>query len=293
MNEKFGRKITFILLNILSLGASILRFLAIIFYSPEMLFIGRILASFSTSITFQCLILCLQECSPTKLRGAMSFTSEISYSFMSLIGTFLGMDFIFGSDLRILLGFAIIPSTFAILVLIPMPETPKFLYISKGNISAAEKSILFYHGKSIDPKPILQELQIESEQDSDASKSMKEVLKTPHLRKALFLSVLATQNSVAQMSLQISSTMFLKDVNVSSSLAEWTSTIMSLAYFIGTILGFMVIEKIGRRTMFLSFASVNAICLFLYVIFAALQPKIDFLKYGCLITFIIYDLAYG
>ena len=223
----------------------------------------------------------------------MSFTSEISYSFMSLVGTFLGMDFVFGSDLRLLLGFAIIPSTLAIVALIPMPETPKFLFIAKNDASAAESSIRFYHGASVDTKPVLEGLLLESQQDSEASTSIKEVLRTPHLRKALFLSVLVTQNSVAQMSLQISSTMFLEDLNVESGLAQWTSTIMALVYFCGTVLGFTVIERIGRRTMFLSFASVNAACILMYVIFAALQPQIDFLKYGCLISFIIYDFAYG
>ncbi|VDN43421.1 unnamed protein product [Gongylonema pulchrum] len=99
----------FLVANSLSLVASVLRTLAIITYLPELLFIGRIITSVTVAVSYQSLILYLQECSPTKYRSMLSFTSEISFASMCTLGMILGTDQIFGRKLHLLLGFAIIP----------------------------------------------------------------------------------------------------------------------------------------------------------------------------------------
>uniref|UniRef100_A0A914QSB5 Major facilitator superfamily (MFS) profile domain-containing protein n=1 Tax=Panagrolaimus davidi TaxID=227884 RepID=A0A914QSB5_9BILA len=267
INDKFGRKIGFISMNAVSLLASILRFLAILCYLPELLFLGRLLAAISTAVTYQSLILYLQECSPTSLRGVMSFTSEISYAFMALLGMFLGLDSIFGKNLKLLLGFAVIPSLIALIVLFPMPETPKFLYIVKKDPKLATKSINFYHGQSSDAQSVLHEIALEAEQESQSNSSIKEIFTTPYLRKAVLLSCLALQNTVALWAILLSSTDFLKHANLKEDIAEWSSTGMALAYVIGTILGSTCIEKYGRRPMILIFSTANTASLlfFMYI----------------------------
>ena len=293
INDRYGRKVGFISMNALSLLASVLRFLAILFYSPELLFTGRLLASISTAVTYQSLILYLQECSPTKYRGVMSFTSEISYAVMSLLGMFLGMDSIFGKNLKLLLGFAVVPSIIALIVLFPMPETPKFLSIVKRDLKAATNSIQFYHGSSADVDAVLHEITLEAEQDSQANSSIKEIFTTPYLRKALLLSCLALQNTVALWALLLSSTDFLKHANLRSDIAEWSSTGMALAYVIGTISGSTCVERFGRRPMILFFSTANSLSIVFYVIFAALEPWANLLQYGCLICFLLYGFTYG
>lgn len=47
LNDKFGRKFGFISMNIVSLIASGLRFIGILVYWPELLFVGRLLGMFS------------------------------------------------------------------------------------------------------------------------------------------------------------------------------------------------------------------------------------------------------
>jgi len=293
INDKFGRKVGFMLMNSFILLASISRLLSVILYCPELLIAARVVASVSLAVAYQSLILFLQECAPTRLRGAMSFTSEICIALMSLLGMFIGMDFVFGKNLKLLLGFAVGPSTLALLVLIPMHETPKFLYIVKRKVKAASKSIRFYQGQETDVDSVLREIALEAEQDSESNSSLKEVLTTPYLRKSIIVSCAALQVTVSLWSILLSSTRFLKDSGLEPDTAGWASTAMAFMYFLGTSIGAFFVDKFGRRPMILTFLALNTLSLLLFVIFSVLQPQVTWLKYGCLGCFLFYGLSYG
>lgn len=68
---------------------------------------------------------------------------------------------------------------------------------------------------------------------------------------------------------------------------------MAACYVVGTICGTASIERFGRRPMMLGFTSANMSCLVMYVIFAALQPAVNALRYGCLVTLLVYGFTYG
>lgn len=122
-------------MSMLSAFGSMLRFFGIWSEIYEFLLFGQFVAALAVAITYQSLILMLQvsnfhifsnvecaktmllqECSPTKLRGLLSCTSEICVALFSVFGTFVGMRSIFGDNLRLLVGSAILPGlTFLIL----------------------------------------------------------------------------------------------------------------------------------------------------------------------------------
>ncbi|KAE9547718.1 hypothetical protein FO519_009070 [Halicephalobus sp. NKZ332] len=293
INDRFGRKVGFILMNALILLASISRLLSVLFYCPELLIAARVVASISLAVAYQSLILFLQECAPTRLRGAMSFTSEICIALMSLLGMFIGMDSIFGKNLKLLLGFAIGPSILALIVLFPMHETPKFLFIVKKQFKAASKSVKFYQGKKINVDSVLHEIALEAEQDSESNSSLKEIFTTPYLRKSVIVSCAALQVTVSLWSILLSSTRFLKDSGLEANTAGWASTAMAFTYFLGTSIGAFFVDRFGRRPMILTFLALNTLSLLLFVIFSVLQPQVYWFKYGCLGCFLFYGLSYG
>ncbi|VDK62861.1 unnamed protein product [Anisakis simplex] len=191
LNDRFGRKVGFLFGTVLSLLASILRYLGIIYLLPELLFVGRIIVSITAAVMYQSLILYIQECSPTRLRGMMSFTTEMSYSSMCVLGLALGTDQIFGQKLNYLLGMVIIPCVLAVLVIVPIPETPKFLLITRNDRKAAIRSMRFFHGSQVDVESVITE--IEKETEDKSSSSLKEIATTPHLRKAAVIACCALQ----------------------------------------------------------------------------------------------------
>ncbi|VDK65173.1 unnamed protein product [Anisakis simplex] len=65
------------------------------------------------------------------MRGAFSFLGEIGYGFMCVLGLVLGMRSVLGHSLPLLLGVSIIPQVFFVIFLLFIPETPKFLMITR------------------------------------------------------------------------------------------------------------------------------------------------------------------
>ncbi|CAI2340572.1 unnamed protein product [Caenorhabditis sp. 36 PRJEB53466] len=297
LNDKFGRKVGFVLGNVTAFLASVLQCLSIFSFCPELLIVSRFVTSICMAVTYQSCILFLQECSPTHLRGNFSFLSEISYSFMTMVGSFLGQDYILGGHVFWLCFFVVPFCLFFTLALFILPETPKFLLISRNAEEEAMKAVKFYHGKQIDGKRVLEDIrkesQCESEESSSTWRKTKELFTEGHLRMALILSVSALQNTIGLWALLLSSTFFLENANVESEVAQWSTTAMSLAYVSGTVTGGIIIEKVGRRTLLLSFTFLNNISLLAFVFFAKIRLLIDPMKYGCLASLIIYGYTYG
>lgn len=288
----------FLIGNSVAFISSILQCLSLIWYCPELLIVSRFITSICMAATYQSCILFLQECSPTHLRGSFSFLSEVSYSSMTMVGSFLGQDYIIGSHLFWLCFFVVPFCLFFTLILFILPETPKFLLISKDEEEEAIKSVKYYHGDGTDAKQVLEDIRKEAECEQDSSKSttfqkMKELFTERHLRMALILSVSALTNTVGLWALLLSSTFFLENANVESEIAEWSTTAMGLAYVSGTITGGIVIEKVGRRKLLLLFTFLNNLALIAFVFFAKIRILIDPMKYGCLVALIIYGYTYG
>lgn len=118
--------------------------ISIIYEVFEMLIVGRFMSALASGISMSALILFLQEISPTKIRGSMSFFAELSFVVTNAIGGIAGMSFILGNRLGLLVGLAVIPAAFSILILLPLHETPKFLLLKHGNDVGAKSSLRFY-----------------------------------------------------------------------------------------------------------------------------------------------------
>ncbi|TMS32152.1 hypothetical protein L596_000033 [Steinernema carpocapsae] len=174
----------------------------------------------------------------------------------------------------------------------PIPETPKFLFIVKGDKEAAAKSIKFFQGQYADVDSVLEEIAKEAEDDAETS-SLKEIFFTPYLRKAVMLGCFTLQNTVPLWSILLSSTHFLKQINLDDSVAEWSSTAMALTYTIGTLLGAVCIERFGRRIMLISFCFLNAMSLIVYCVLYGIHTFAAWAKYGCLACFLLYGFTYG
>jgi hypothetical protein len=102
-------------------------------------------------------------------------------------------------------------------------ESPKYLHIMKNDRKASSASIQHYYGKNHQLDSVLKDFTAEaSVGNSEKSTSFAEILKTPYLRRALFVSVVA--NVVCMTNGAVLRTLFsatlLRRMSVENSMIE-------------------------------------------------------------------------
>ncbi|GMR38477.1 hypothetical protein PMAYCL1PPCAC_08672 [Pristionchus mayeri] len=296
LNDRLGRKIGLIISNFANFVAAIVQFLGVWLYIPVLLIVGRFIASVMTAVAFQGVILYLQECPPTSKRGAAGYASEVVFAAMCIVGMMLGTDELLGNNLPWLLAVNIVPCAISILIVIFVPETPKFLLIKKLDRQSAEASIRFHHGKDADVDAVVEELLREADEDSHAAHSFKDFLviaKEPYLRKIVILSCATLQITVSFWGAIYNSTQFMMDLKCSMFIATWCSTIMAAVYFIGTVIGALLIDRVGRRTLLLPCSLASIVCWTAFAISFYLQKTGDGWKYIGVAALMGFAFAYG
>ncbi|GMS86538.1 hypothetical protein PENTCL1PPCAC_8713, partial [Pristionchus entomophagus] len=282
LNDRLGRKTGLLIGNCSNFIAAVIQFLGVWLHLPVLLIIGRFTASVMTAVAFQAVVLYLQESPPTSMRGTASFCSEVVFAAMSVVGMMLGTDELLGKNLPLLLAVNIVPCAIAILIVLLVPETPKFLLIKKQDRISAEAAIRFHHGSDVDVNSVVEELLQEADEDSHSAHSFKDFLviaKKHHLRKIVLLGASAMQLTVSFWAAIYNSTQFLMDLNCSNFVASWSSTFMAIIYFIGTLIGSQLVDRLGRRTLLLPCSLVSIVCWTAFTFSFYLQKSNDGWKY--------------
>ncbi|GMS98048.1 hypothetical protein PENTCL1PPCAC_20223 [Pristionchus entomophagus] len=295
--DRLGRKKALFIANCIALAGAILSCIGVSFKIPEVFFVSRIITSLSSGISFGSLILFLQETTPTDLRGVTSFLAESTFIMTMGIGIGFGMDAILGTNLPVLTGIAIIPAFIAIITVIPLHETPKFLLISKNDRAAALASLDYYRGISTENLEVLEEIMLEKavvgeDDETTIWQGVKEVLTLPHLRIAFFLGAAALQLIVGIWPIVYFSTDLLEDT-FSPEISQYASLAFIMADFAASIAGLFIIEKFGRRSLLIGLGAANTLSLCLYVASDLLIPVWDPIRWGQIAALILYGITYG
>ncbi|KAE9552574.1 hypothetical protein FO519_004231 [Halicephalobus sp. NKZ332] len=289
--DSLGRKKGLLVGNSITLISIAFMTISIIFEVFELLIVGRFLSAFASGISMSALILFLQEISPTHIRGSMSFFAELSFVVTNAVGGIAGMGFVLGDRLGLLVGLAIIPAVFSIVILLPLHETPKFLLLKHGNEVGTKDSLRFYMNYGEEESNEYMEKIVEEK--NEASGNYRTLWKVTHLRRGLLLGLISMQITTSIWPVIYFSTEFLRRANVEYELAETFSSIMLIISTISTIVGMIVMEKFSRRKLFILVSSVNTSALVLFVICAQLQPLMDVVKYGCVVAIFFHGVTYS
>ncbi|GMT13611.1 hypothetical protein PFISCL1PPCAC_4908 [Pristionchus fissidentatus] len=309
--DNLGRKKALFIANCIALLGAILSFIGVVFNVPEVFFASRIIASISSGVSFGSLILFLQEATPTELRGVTSFLSESTFIMTMGMGIGFGMDAVFGKNLPVLTGIAIFPAIVAIIVVIPLHETPKFLLINRDNKEAAMESLEYYRGITSENDEVLDDMMLEKQVSASGEdvkpfvaeyglmrytitiwQGVKEVLSQGHLRISFFLGAAALQIIVGIWPIVYLSTDLLED-NFSPEISQIASFAFMMSDFLASILGLFIIERFGRRTLLIWLGIANTLSLCLYMISDLLIPVWDPIRWGQIAALILFGATYG
>ncbi|KAI6178978.1 Solute carrier family 2, facilitated glucose transporter member 1 [Aphelenchoides besseyi] len=294
ITDKYGRKFAYLVSTTIMTAGSALQFLATFIHSPELLMLGRLSAGLMSPLSDAALILYLQETSPVQFRGSFSFLGEIGYCFMCLLGMVLGMRSVLGDSLRNLLGFSILPGVVAVFFLFFMPETPKFLMISRRNRIKALASLRFFQGDKKENDRILDDFMREGTLDEHKKRSsIREVLSTWHLRFAVFLACAVLVLTLSFYPILQSSTRFFEHIEIESELAEFSSTGLMVAFTLACMFGSLFIDRYPRRYLVLISGALATFFLTLFIVFSGISHLHWKLKYFALGALFLYAITFG
>ncbi|KAK0396158.1 hypothetical protein QR680_001596 [Steinernema hermaphroditum] len=290
LTDNYGRKMSLLIANIVSLIGTLVATSSIFLRWPELLFFSRIFASSSCGLSFGSLILFLQETTPTKQRGLTSFLSEVAFIATNVLGMGFGMDVILGKHLDGLIGIGAIPGVLAILVTLPLKETPKFLLINKNNRHLAMESLIYYRGEREDNEKVLEEMLKESDDKvgMPLPRALKEVFARRHLRKAFIIGIVVGIWPIIYLSTD------LLEAHFSSEVAQFSSFGFIFANFLASLCGMFAVDRFGRRPMIILFGVLNTLSLSGYILFDRLSAFVDHgFSYGCIVSLVAYGITYG
>ncbi|EZA58672.1 Solute carrier family 2, facilitated glucose transporter member [Ooceraea biroi] len=191
LSDRFGRKGALCVGNICGIVGGVLFLLVRVVNSVELLLLGRVIVGLSGGLATCLLPMYMTEVAPLKLRGAVGVLCQLGITCGVLMGQVAGLETVLGTpeSWHVMLASFSPLCLAALLLTIVLPESPKYLYIIKGEQGKALKELNRLRNMDI----MLLQNEIASLQHELAMKStakawgIKRVLREPTVRLPLFL----------------------------------------------------------------------------------------------------------
>ncbi|KAJ1437022.1 Sugar/inositol transporter [Sesbania bispinosa] len=253
INDRFGRKVAIILADTLFLTGSIIMAAAM---SPTILIVGRVFVGLGVGMASMASPLYISEASPTRVRGALVSLNSFLITGGQFLSYLINLAFTKApGPWRWMLGVAAAPALIQIVLMLSLPESPRWLY-RKGREDEG-KSILkkIYPPEDVDAEiqALKESVDMEiKEAESSEKISMMKILKTKAVRRGLyagmglqFFQQFVGINTV----MYYSPTIFQLAGFASNRTALLLSLITSGLNAFGSILSIYFIDKTGRKKL--------------------------------------------
>ncbi|KAI0233602.1 Solute carrier family 2, facilitated glucose transporter member 3 [Lamellibrachia satsuma] len=163
--------------------------------SPELLMAARFFFGITSGIGNCLAPMFLTEITPYNLRGAFGTVHQLFITFGIFMSSIFGLKAILGTRelWPYLLLIEIVPAVTTLLVMPWLPESPRFLFLSKKNRKAAETALKFYR-RSEDVTMDLEEMDTEHQEktatssEAEQSFTLKDLFGAKDLRRPLFIA---------------------------------------------------------------------------------------------------------
>jgi SP family arabinose:H+ symporter-like MFS transporter len=276
VTDEFGRKKILVVVAVLFALTSIGCALA---PSPVILVIARFLGGLAVGAVSIASPMYIAEIAPSATRGKLMTFYQLSITAGILVSMFV--NFIlkdFDLNWRLMFASGMIPSIAFLLMLIKIPETPRFL-IKKGNIEGARQVLL-----KIGDEEYANNIIPEIEASFSHQKEKLSDLWQPGIRKAVITSfVLAILVQITGIAAIIDyAPRILQSAGMSIDLALLNTIGIGVINFVFTIVSIVLIDRLGRKPLYV----IGSSGLFLALIalsFIFFHPQSDLYCVFCLV----------
>lgn len=284
--DKFGRKnlmiVTSLLYIIAALGSGIAgSFVQLVIYR----FIGGIAIGMASTLA----PIYISEVAPPSFRGRLGMLQQLAivtgillsfisnYLIVNASYTFLNND----NYWRYMLAAAVIPSVIFFILLLLVPESPRWL-VSKNKIADAKKVFGSIYSEE---ESLAQVKMVTDDIESESTPALKDVF-TPRFRKVVIIGLVFA--SIAQLTginiIFYYAPLIFEKIHFGGSVLFQT-ILTGIVNLIFTLLAFPLIDRLGRKKLLLSGSVIMGLCMF---ILAALFYFNLLQNYFVLLTIFIY-----
>uniref|UniRef100_A0A665W6T8 Solute carrier family 2, facilitated glucose transporter member 1-like n=1 Tax=Echeneis naucrates TaxID=173247 RepID=A0A665W6T8_ECHNA len=291
MVNKFGRRKSMLLNNILAIIGGILMGLSTLSRSFEMVIIGRLVIGVFCGLCTGLTPMYVGEISPTAVRGAFGTLHQLGVVVGILVAQIFGLEFLLGSDSLwpLLLALTALPAVLQSIMLPFCPESPRYLLIVLDQEEEARKALVRLRGCE-DVSDDIQEMKEEGMKMSMEKKvTILELFRSPKYRQPIIIAI------VLQLSQQLSgiNAVFYYSTGIFDT-AGVTQPIYAtigagVVNTVFTVVSLFLVERAGRRTLHLIGLAGMAICALVMTISLSLgktNPSLSYLAIVAVFGFV-------
>lgn len=284
--DRFGRRKSMLLANILALLGGGLMGLSSLSRSFEMIIIGRLIIGVFCGLCTGLTPMYIGEISPTAVRGAFGTLHQLGVVIGILVAQIFGLESLLGSDLLwpLLLALTIVPAVLQSIMLPFCPESPRYLLIVLNKEEEAQKALERLRGHE-DVSDDVQEMKDEGLKMSMEKKvTILELFRSPVYRQPIVIAI------ILQLSQQLSginavfyySTGIFADAGVTQPI--YATIGAGVVNTVFTVVSLFLVERAGRRTLHLIGLAGMAVCALLMTIALALVKTTPALSYLAIVA---------
>ncbi|KAJ6779098.1 INOSITOL TRANSPORTER 4-LIKE [Salix koriyanagi] len=271
MNDRWGRRVAILAADIVFFFGAIVMAVA---PNPWVIIIGRILVGLGVGMASMTAPLYISEASPARIRGALVSTNGLMITGGQFLSYLINLAFTRAPGTwRWMLGVAGIPAVVQFVLMLSLPESPRWLY-RKDRVDEA-RAILekIYPAHEVEDELNALKLSVDAEKADEAIigegmiAKVKGALKNRVVRRGLYAGITV---QVAQQFVGINTVMYYAPTIVqfagfaSNSVALALSLITSGLNAVGSIVSMCFVDRYGRRRLML--VSMTGIIFFLVIL---------------------------
>ncbi|WNG87553.1 sugar porter family MFS transporter [Mycobacterium sp. ITM-2016-00317] len=288
LSERGGRKRTLVMLAVVFAVGAVGCALA---PNPVLLSIGRLVLGFAVGGATQTAPMYVAELAPPKYRGRLVLCFQIAIGAGIVIATIVGASAFI--PWRWSIGAACVPAVIMLVLLLRLPESPRWLVKNDDRAKAGEV-LRRVRPSDYDIDGELDEMAALAREEQTAKTRGWSGLRAKWVRPALILGcgiAIFTQLSGIEMIIYYSPTI-LTDNGFSESVALQVSVALGVSYLVAQLVGLSIIDKVGRRRLTLIMIPGAALSLFvlgwLFVSGNSGRESMPFII-ACLVVFMLFN----
>jgi MFS transporter, SP family, arabinose:H+ symporter len=276
--DRFGRKIAMV---IIALGFTIFAILQAVAQDIVWLDVTRFFLGVSIGISTVAAPVFIAESAPVAIRGALIVGYQVATVAGIMVAYFADYVLAGSGSWRLMLGLSAIASGLVLIVLLRLPDTPRW-YLMRGRREDAVRTL-----RMVDPETDAEDAVREIERDLSSARGgrLREMLRLPYARPTLFVLVLGFLVQITGINaITYYSPFIFQDMGWSGHSVLLLQALIEVFSVAATVAAVLLVDRIGRRLTLLIGVGVmiasNALMVVLYALgshFGGLRSVLGFI----------------